>query len=75
MEIDYNILGLSLGIVGVIILFYSGLPGPEGDVMETEDAPGEEEKKQTRQNLRIWSYGGLGLLILGFALQILGRYN
>ena len=76
-----NSIGLFLDIVGVVLLFFYGLPnyvnpaGLEIDAL-TEIAcagPTPEGMKRWEWH-RFWSRAGLVLLIFGFALQIVSNY-
>lgn len=62
-------IGLALDIFGVVMLFLYGLPSrmPSADAF-TWGAPSEAEGKRFKWK----SYAGLGLLVVGFALQIVG---
>lgn len=66
-----SIIGLTIDIVGVIILFYTGLPFklPERDLYIEEPITKQQEKKDKKQ--KCLAYLGLSLLILGFVVQIL----
>jgi hypothetical protein len=68
----YSATGQLLDIVGVIILFYTGLPFkmPERDLYVEEIIKPEQEIKDKRQ--KNIAYLGLTLLLLGFGLQLIG---
>ena len=68
--------GLILDILGVILLFYYGLPEEisktgRGDLF-TWGSHEEEAKKWKRYKKR--SYWGLALLVLGFSLQLVSNW-
>ena len=76
-----NSIGLFLDIVGVILLFFFGLPNyvnPGGKDIDalTEIASGARTPEgEKRWKLHRWlSVVGLVLLIFGFALQIVSNY-
>ena len=68
--------GLLLDIIGVVLIFLFGIPqdvrrsGANYLVWGSDE---NEIKKAKRYDL--FSYGGLGLLILGFAVQIIGNWQ
>ena len=66
--------GLALDIVGVVIVFRFGLPeempGPAGPTWGGR--PPETVKKRKLYSTLSWA--GMTLIVLGFALQILGEW-
>ena len=76
MAITLNTLGLILDIIGVIILFKFGLPADvskEGHIGMAFQGTNTDDIKKYKK-FDIWSRIGLGLLILGFLLQIVSNY-
>jgi hypothetical protein len=74
----FNIIGLILDIVGVLLLFKYGLPSKIEDaeggfVLTSEGKPKEIRERIIKKNKRIyfWSHFGLFLLIIGFILQVI----
>ena len=65
-----NIFGLSFDIVGVVILFFTGLPFkiPERNLVYEEEITPEQIKKDKSQ--KRLAFLGLLLLIIGFSFQI-----
>lgn len=68
-------LGLIFDMIGVLILFYSGLPFkmPERNLYIEESLTPEQIKKDKKQNMI--AYIGLTNLLLGFVLQFFGSLN
>lgn len=69
-----QVVGLSLDIAGVFLIFYFGIPprvDPEGHTYFIMEQPDELEKQKANR-YRKRSNLGLYLLVGGFALQILG---
>ena len=70
-----NSVGLMLDIIGVIFLFLFGLPPKvsnpdQGNILNWAFGPPGKEK-ELRYKIHWWfSHAGLGLLVLGFLLQI-----
>lgn len=67
-------IGLALDIVGAILLWRFGLPehiSPSGAVHIIGEKPDEAETRKA-QGYKRWSVRGIGLLVAGFALQLLG---
>ena len=74
-----NSFGLILDIVGVIILFRFGLPPKvfrDGVIPKVASLSIQEKSKEYSKFKRhkYWSYFGLSLLIIGFALQIASNF-
>ena len=70
-----NSLGLALDIIGVSLLFWFGLPSKvrKGGVSFLAlEEPNAEEVKQFKR-YQLGAHIGLGLLIFGFALQIISN--
>lgn len=74
---ELNIIGLSLDIIGVIILFFFGLPprinkgGTINLILEQTDT--KEDKKWKIYNFI--SNLGLILIIIGFSIQLYSNYK
>ena len=76
---DLVSLGLVLDIIGVILLFFFGLPSrvtrkPDNAMLWPKV---EEEEKQREKKFRLYStmsHIGLLLLIVGFTLQLVGNF-
>lgn len=68
----YSATGQFFDIVGVIILFFTGLPFkiPERDLYIEENITPEQLIKDRKQ--KYIAYFGLILLLLGFGLQLVG---
>ena len=70
-----NTVGLSLDIVGVILLFLFGLPPKVsrggGVPMEWSGTP-EDSRKAKRYEMISW--GALAVIVLGFVLQIVSTW-
>ena len=72
-----SVLGLVLSLIGVVILFRYGMPyrvetgGAIPLAIEGED----EAAKATERKYRTLGWIGLGMIILGTALQIAGVVN
>lgn len=76
MSIAINSIGLILDIIGVVILFKYGLPSEvskDGQVFIAASPHNEEERRKYRK-FQLWSKFGLGLLVVGFGLQIISNY-
>ncbi|MYN65759.1 MAG: hypothetical protein F4X11_12120 [Acidobacteria bacterium] len=76
-----NSIGLALDIAGVVLLFRFGLPSDvvhpdRGDrLLLGGPTPEERQHRETRWNRhRFWSRLGLGLLVVGFALQAVSNH-
>ena len=73
-----NSAGLALDILGVILLFFFGLPsrvseGPPYLSLGEDPDSTKQRKKQRKQYERV-SWFALVLLILGFALQMVSNH-
>ena len=66
-----NSLGLALDIAGVILLFFFGLPSKASDAAIPKWSYGQGE---SYRRVRCLSNLGLGLLVVGFALQIVSNW-
>jgi hypothetical protein len=67
----FTVVGLIANLVGVLLLFYFGMPFRiPGDYYSPSNRPEAEEKKDTRY--KWWGYAGLMLVILGTLAQIVG---
>lgn len=71
-----NTVGLALDIVGVVLLFRFGLP-PDvrrsgASFLVLEDTDGDEARKAHRYDKISWS--ALGIIVLGFILQIVSTW-
>ena len=65
----YNIIGLTLDLIGVILLFKFGiLPDNLWEHILMDSGMSEEDEKKHK----IWSKVAMGFLILGFVFQLLG---
>lgn len=66
-----SIIGLTIDIIGVVILFYTGLPFklPDRDLYVEEFITDKQNRKDKRQQR--FAYLGLSLLIVGFSIQII----
>ena len=73
-SIIINIVGLSLDIVGVILLFFYEPPKPEVGVLLLESAPSKKDRDKLSKVKRTFSKLALILLVLGFCLQILSNF-
>jgi hypothetical protein len=76
MHLAINSVGLSVSILGTVLVFFFGIP-PKIDrqghsylLLEQDD---ESEKAKARR-YDSWSRTGLVLLILGFALQLVSNF-
>ena len=74
-----NSVGLLLDIAGVVLLFLFGLPSkvqetPGAILMWGARGSEEEEERKKYEHYRRLSHMGLGLLVLGFLLQIISNY-
>ena len=67
-----TIIGLCLDTVGVVVLFYSGLPVKhfENSVLHLNADPDKKEREMKNKSLRFWSHFALALLVVGFLFQI-----
>ena len=78
MSAAINSVGLFLDSIGVILLFFFGLPSrvSEGPPVlsfgENPDSTKQREKQWKRYQFVSWF--ALGLLILGFAIQIISNH-
>ena len=72
-----NTLGLCLDIVGVILVFWNGLPptdaNPHGLVFMAYEQENPEAVKNWHRRRR-YSIAGLTCIVLGFGLQILSNH-
>ena len=73
-----NSVGLVLDILGVILLFSFALPSRviEGPPVLSlgEDPDSTKQREKQRKWYKFWSRLALGLLILGFVLQIVSNH-
>ena len=70
-----NTVGLAFDIVGVILLFFYGLPEPISKTGAGHLTWGENEEEATKWRLyKTRSCWGLALLIIGFSLQLLSNW-
>ena len=73
-----NSVGLFLDIIGVILLFIFGLPSrvSEGPPVLSfgSDPDSTKQREKQRKWYKFWSWLALGLLILGFVLQIVSNH-
>ena len=65
--VDFTVIGLSFDIVGVVLV---GFVAPKHSAMVF----GTAEPRQKGLKGKLAAYGGWGLILVGFALQILGHY-
>jgi len=74
MEAGLNLIGLVLNVIGGLVIFKWGPPQPSFDKYEAvawESTPEEEAKVEAlERRYRVMSRVGLGLIILGFILQL-----
>jgi hypothetical protein len=70
-----NSIGLSLDIVGVLLLFFYGLPSkfkkPPKLLLEGEIT---REARRKNADIKFWSHLGLIFLIIGFIFQLLSNF-
>jgi uncharacterized membrane protein len=64
----YNLIGLALDMLGVVLLFFYQMPKAEHG-WQLESAPSEDEQSQSEAKNRRIAIVGLTLILLGFALQ------
>jgi uncharacterized membrane protein len=64
-------IGLLLDIIGVILLFAFVIQ-PESFGYMREEGPSEAEQETEARKTKFWAYIGLGLVVLGFILQLIG---
>ena len=75
-----NSVGLALDIGGVILLFLFALPSRVSEEPPSElisfgsDPDSTKQWEKQRKWYKFWSWLALGLLILGFALQIVSNH-
>ena len=72
-----NSVGLSLDIIGVIILFIYGLPknlNEEGNSFLILEETDRDEKQKWKTYNRISKFG-LPIIIIGFTLQLISNFN
>ncbi|MBU3259301.1 hypothetical protein KPG71_04660 [Roseovarius sp. PS-C2] len=75
-----NTIGLVLDIAGVILLFFFGLPpevrrgGKSFIILEGSDTPDSKKEASKAKWFDRTSWLALGLLVLGFGLQIWSNY-
>jgi hypothetical protein len=72
-QYHYSIIGLSLDIIGVIILFKYGLPSDlnkKGLYFRVAEGFDQNEIDKYKR-FEIWSFIGLGLIIIGFIFQLI----
>jgi len=68
-----NITGLSLDIVGVILLFFFAIPNLKAaNVIEFA---GTKKENRVKKLFNVFSYLALAFLIVGFILQIIANTN
>lgn len=65
-----NSVGLVFDIVGVLLIFFYALPVTNGKARESSNEPTDEEVAKSNKIARF----GLGLLVLGFVLQLLSNF-
>lgn len=69
-----NIIGLVLDMVGVFMLFKTGLP-PDLNMLELYyDAPIKEEYKPVIKQRELRTNVAFGLVVMGFFLQIIAAF-
>ncbi|GAA5039420.1 hypothetical protein GCM10011506_38590 [Marivirga lumbricoides] len=69
-----NIIGLSLDIIGVVLLFFYEPPKPEIGALLLHSAPTEAERNKVKAAKRKFSSIGLISLIIGFSFQIISNF-
>lgn len=72
-----NVIGLSLDLFGVILLFFFGI-APMIDVKGiTYRSTGETDMDEVKKSKKytMISRVGLGMIILGFAFQLIGNFT
>ena len=73
-----NSLGLLLDIFGVILLFSFGLPSRVSEwppyLSLGSDPDSTKQREKQRKRYKFWSGLALGLLILGFVLQMVSNH-
>jgi hypothetical protein len=69
-----NIIGLSLDILGVVLLFFYEPPKCEKGLLLLESAPSKEDRDKERKTK--WKFSRLALifLIVGFVLQLTSNF-
>ena len=75
MEAGLNLIGLMLNVIGGLLIFRWGPPQPSFEkftviITEDEDPVHVAEVSALERRHRIMSRVGLGLIILGFILQL-----
>ena len=68
-------IGLSIDIIGVLILFKYGLPSgiSEGEYFVDGEPESEKEVREKRNKfIKRMAYCGLSCLLIGFILQLIG---
>lgn len=69
-------IGLLADIVGVIIIFINGLPSKVkehgGALILDEGSEKEKTRRASNKKIKQWSHIGLGLVLIGFILQLIG---
>tara|TARA_B100000809_G_scaffold173221_1_gene170489 strand:+ start:456 stop:689 length:234 start_codon:yes stop_codon:yes gene_type:complete len=70
---ELNIIGLSLDIIGVILLFFYEPPKPETGAILLASAPSKKERDITNRLKDKLSSLALSLIIIGFMIQILSN--
>ena len=70
--------GLGLDIIGVVLLFKFGLPPrvseTGGTSIKWPGGKSNEEAKEEYQHYKQMGYVGLGLLVVGFSLQLISNF-
>jgi len=72
-KINLNIIGLLFGMIGVIIIFFYGPPQPSFfpyDIITDDNI--HQEILEMRIKYDLYSKIGLGLIFIGFLLQLFG---
>ena len=69
-----NSLGLLLDIFGVILLFSFGLPSRVSEWPPYLSLGSDPDSTKQRKRYKFWSGLALGLLILGFVLQMVSNH-
>ena len=73
---SWNVIGIALGLIGVLLLFRYGMPGrveTGGQPMVVVDATPEDTAEERK--FKMLSYLGLGFTIVGAICGIIGNYS